>query len=200
MSGDPELERAFLLKEYDRVHQLWMDENTQVERRVGFFLTFAPAALGAVSLAANANRVAAPWFLFVACLALLAFGWVILSRVIHRICQVLAYRQSLQFIRNAIFGRCPELTPYRTDMDGFWKGLPSYRWWHTWNSGSLTCLVSITNGLLAAGAAAALMSAFEAPIPCTYLAAAVSFAAMVGAQIRYELWAKTKTVPWKHFG
>ena len=44
----PTSSEDFMLKEYDRIHQLWIDENLQAERRVNFFLTITSGTIGAI--------------------------------------------------------------------------------------------------------------------------------------------------------
>ena len=46
----------FMLKEYDRINELWIDENSQAERRVNFFLSIASATIGAIFLIFQLNQ------------------------------------------------------------------------------------------------------------------------------------------------
>lgn len=105
----------FLLKEYDRIHTLWMDEGHQAEQRVNFFLTIASAAIGAliifpqlVNLSSTTLTLAAIGVLGI----LLLLGINVLNRLNLRTVQQRAFRKSLSEIHNYFASQDKEIGEY----------------------------------------------------------------------------------------
>lgn len=93
----------FMLKEYDRINELWIDENSQAERRVNFFLSIASATVGAIflifqlgTLSAEIQRIAVLGILVL----FFFFGMTILNRLNTRTVQLRALRNSQHEIQD----------------------------------------------------------------------------------------------------
>jgi hypothetical protein len=111
----PSLGSEFMLKEYDRIIQHWLDETRQAEQRVSFFLTLATATTGAIILVSQTSLLPNGLFYVVAqgtLIILLLFGITFLNRLAWRGCQTRAFRQSLIDIQNYFAILDPEVARY----------------------------------------------------------------------------------------
>ncbi len=105
----------FMLKEYDRFVQLFIEENRQTEQRVNFFLTIASGAVGVIILISQVSKLSGE-ILYVATLAvlvvLLLFGLSILNRTVTRIVQNRTYHEILVEVQKYFATRDPEVAAY----------------------------------------------------------------------------------------
>jgi hypothetical protein len=105
----------FMLKEYERLSSLRMDEVKQSEQRVTFFLTIASAAVGLIVVLAQASSFTLGQVLVIArisLIVLLLFGLNILNRMNARIVQLRTFDLLMSEIRSYFRKSHPELGSY----------------------------------------------------------------------------------------
>jgi hypothetical protein len=145
----------FMLKEYERLYLLKMDETKQSEQRVTFFLTIASAAIGSLVLLAQTSSFAPDKILVLArvtLIVLLLFGITILNRMNARFVQLRTFDQLMSEIRVYFRTSYPELAAYFEKHDKLFQ--PSnYRFNVTKHvlrrfRGTLNDLVILSNALI----------------------------------------------------
>lgn len=148
----------FMLKEYERLYTVKMNEDAQAEQRVNFFLTVASAAVGIIILISQVSNIATE-VLFAAVegvlVVLLLFGLVIFSRLNVRPSQQRAYSKLLEEIQGYFARLDPEVTAYLEVQRGIFER-PSSRFkilgiFLLGLRGSLTVLMILGNSLLCSG-------------------------------------------------
>jgi len=85
----------FMLKEYERLHQLSMDENKQTEQRVNFFLAIVSTIVAGLIILSQSTKITSEFFLnitLVALIILLLFGIKIMNRLNMRVIQIRAFK------------------------------------------------------------------------------------------------------------
>lgn len=150
----------FLLKEYERLYLLRMDEVKQAEQRVTFFLTIASAAIGLIVVLAQTASLSPDKILAitrVTLIVLLLFGLTILNRMNARIVQLRTFDKLMSEIRGYFRKLNPEIAIYTEKYDKVFQP-PSYRFGITKHvlrrlRGTLNDLVILSNALICGGLA-----------------------------------------------
>ncbi len=105
----------FMLKEYERIHQLWIDENLQAERRVNFFLTIGSGTIGAVIVIFEFGDLQLLTYqaaIFGVLMVLLLFGITVLNRLNSRTVMIRALRNSIHEVQEYFANKDPEISDY----------------------------------------------------------------------------------------
>jgi uncharacterized membrane protein len=150
----------FLLKEYERLNLLRMDEVKQSEQRVTFFLTIASAAIGLIVVLAQTSSFTTDKILVisrVALIILLLFGLNILNRMNARIVQLRTIDKLMAEIRAYFRKSHPEIAAYFQKYDKLFQS-PIYRFNITTHvlrrlRGALIDLIVLSNSLICGGIA-----------------------------------------------
>lgn len=148
----------FMLKEYERVYTIKLNEDAQAEQRVSFFLTVTSAAVGIIVLISQVSNITTEMFSAAiegVLAVLLLFGLAIFTRLNVRPSQQKAYAKLLAEIQDYFAYLDPEVAAYlEVQRDVFER--PSFRSKIVGIillglRGSLTQLIVLGNSLICAG-------------------------------------------------
>lgn len=196
----------FMLKEYERVCELWVDESHQAEQRVNFFLTITSGGTGAIILVFQLSTLSKEFIYIFAVgvlLVLLLFGVIFLNRLIARTVQVKAFQQSLAEIQDYFGQRDPEIAQYLKKQRGIYQAR-RYRFKFvsfifTVLGGGLANIVVLANGLICGGITLLLLSRVGYPIQAIALWTLVTIVLSILFLCIYGLFLKGKMPIWRYY-
>lgn len=195
-----------MLKEYDRINELWIDENHQVEQRVNFFITLLSAGIGVLVVIpqvtkSSMNDIATPSLGVL--IVLLLFGITVLNRLSLRTVQVRAFRQSMNEIIGFFTKFDVELAEYITRQRAIYD-VPDrrnlfFRFIQNSFTGGLSDLVIVSNAVICGGITLIALSVTG------YGTILITIAAMITVMITerifrsYSKFLTDKLRPWKFY-
>jgi hypothetical protein len=149
----------FMLKEYERLYTLMLNEDSKLDQRIGFFLTISTATLGGLLLLTQIASISPQIITTVTIgvlVVLLSYGIVIQNRVNMSRVQHAAYKQLINEIQYYFGRRDPEIAEYIKIRGRFYQG-PKHSRITTFfldrMRGTYNDLMGLTNALLCGGIA-----------------------------------------------
>ncbi len=195
-----------MLKEYDRINELWIDENHQVEQRVNFFITLLSTGIGVLVVIpqvtkSSINDIAIPSLGVL--MVLLLFGITVLNRLSLRTVQVRAFRQSMNEIIGFFIKFDVELAEYISRQRAIYS-VPDqqnffFRFIQSSFTGGLNDLIIVSNAVICGGITLIALSV------AGYETIQIAFAAMIALAITerifrsYNRFLTNKLRPWKFY-
>lgn len=197
--------KEFMLKEYERIHSLVLDEIRQSEQRVNFFITIASAIGGILVIFSQVSTLPAYIKLTVVegvLVVLLMYGLITLNRLTSRIIQLRTFRKLQNEIRRYFANRDSEVAAYLEFHDEILKDpelFPKKNKMNLtiarWLRGTLQDLMILTNGVICGGIALAALLNTRLSIPEIIGWTVVT---VIGAAIfllKYHYYMRTKLPP-----
>lgn len=149
----------FMLKEYERLYTLMVNEDSKLDQRIGFLLTISTATLGGLLLLSQISSISPQIIMSVTIgvlVILLSYGIVIQNRVNMSRVQHTAYKQLINEIQCYFGRRDPEIADYIEIRGRFYQG-PKHSRITTFfldrMRGTYNDLMGLTNALLCGGIA-----------------------------------------------
>lgn len=148
----------FMLKEYDWIHDLWMDENSQCEQRVSFFLIVATGAASAlIYIFQSSTSPKENWYLasIGVLFVLFLFGITFLNRINARNVQVSMFTATLKDIQDYFAESDPAITTFLVKQRERYRGSKRRSHFASFMNqilgGSLMHVMVLSNGLICGG-------------------------------------------------
>ena len=160
----------FMLKEYERLHELRMSEVVQSEKRVNFFLTIASATGGAIIVVLEISTLAIETLSTIIqgiLIILLLFGLTTLNRLNARDAQLRILRQLMAEIRDYFARQDPDIAAYLSKQRTLQEQKQRFaivRIVLARLSGSLTDMMMLSNSLICGGIIFIRLSSMGYPI------------------------------------
>lgn len=162
---DSSASNEFMLKEYELLHLLMLDEKSRGEQRINYFLTISTGAVGVLVVLSQlemTDNVILYYVTLGVLLILLMFGLITLNRVISRSVQMSHYIGCMVEIRGFFLGGNPALANYvssRTARVSSPKLIPHWLLFIVRRmTGSLAEFMVVANSLLVGGIILVLLS------------------------------------------
>jgi hypothetical protein len=200
------IDKDFMLREYDRIHQLWLEENKQVEQRVNFFLAILTATVGAIVFlfqSATLSETEAFYASEGILLLILLFGFSILNRLLIRNVQLKVFRAAIEEIQNYFAAQNEELDSYLSKVKKLYRGEIKmnglYKFFYYLFNGSLTSLMILSNSLICGGIV--MVALIFARQPVVNIALWTTIAVLLtsfGFRL-YDIKMHSRMVPWKYY-
>lgn len=183
----------FMLKEYDRITALRLNEITHTEQRFNYFLTITTTTIGAMIFLSQISGIA-PEIYYTGMqgllVLLLLFGFVNQNRQNMRTIYLNFYDKQLEEIQNYFSNLDPKIASYTAKQRGLSKvGQPNnkiVREIVRKLRGTLTDLVVLCNGLLFSGIVSLTLLKYNASSQQTIIAMVISLIISVMILYRYN--------------
>lgn len=201
-----ETSENFMLKEYERVHQLWVNELDQSEQRVNYFLTVASAAVGFIIVAFQVPSISKETFVYVAgsiLTILLLYGITILNRLTSRQATITAFSHSMNEIQNYFAKRDTEIATYLNSQKIIFRGEkyshkspPSFLYMLR---GSIKDIMVLSNALICSGLSSLMFFNYGYDSQNILLWSIIVFVLSFTLLYSYSLFIGKRLPPWEHY-